>query len=399
LEYFSEDPIGFEAQDPNLSRYVGNGPTNALDPQGLADVNPFGTAVDHGWSTTGGDAFGNTDWHRQFEIDAYESTMEELAWQTWLNYELGWITGDSSSEYLWGVCERIESGEAQRGWQRDAERQALQAEANFYSNLFAMAEAMACLEMQHAAQMRRAGTRMALDILAFVPIPPVETAAEIVSGQLAYEDADYISAGLSGASVLSTILDWGSDAPRFLRSYSNLRDVATAPRRFRGVFNTFASNPPAFVRSASHVDNLRHARYLDNAASAASVTNPRAYSSAFEMRLPNSVLGKSRSVHFNRANAALHDALAADAQFAGMMDDLIPGVRQSVSSVGGRQNPIGWTWEHVHSSQAGGQIGTMRLVPTPQHTPGSPWWRVLHPQPGAAGGYSEWAIPRGAPPN
>jgi len=43
--------------------------------------------------------------------------------------------------------------------------------------------------------------------------------------------------------------------------------------------------------------------------------------------------------------------------------------------------------------------GIIRLVPTAQHTPGSPWWRVLHPDAGAAGGYSEWAIPRGAPKN
>jgi hypothetical protein len=127
--------------------------------------------------------------------------------------------------------------------------------------------------------------------------------------------------------------------------------------------------------------------------------NPTAYSTAFEMKLPTSVLGKRRSVHFTRANASLDQALGADAQFAKMMDDLIPGVRQAVSSVGGRQTPVGWTWEHVHSTQAGGQVGVMRLVPTYQHTPGSPWWRVIHPQPGAAGGYSEWAIPRGAPKN
>jgi len=37
LEYFSEDPIGFEAGDANLSRYVGNDPTRKTDPQGLAE--------------------------------------------------------------------------------------------------------------------------------------------------------------------------------------------------------------------------------------------------------------------------------------------------------------------------------------------------------------------------
>lgn len=32
--WISEDPIGFEAADTNLYRYVGNNPTNALDPSG-----------------------------------------------------------------------------------------------------------------------------------------------------------------------------------------------------------------------------------------------------------------------------------------------------------------------------------------------------------------------------
>jgi RHS repeat-associated protein len=33
--FISEDPLGFEAGDPNLYRYVGNSPTNATDPLGL----------------------------------------------------------------------------------------------------------------------------------------------------------------------------------------------------------------------------------------------------------------------------------------------------------------------------------------------------------------------------
>ena len=35
--WISEDPIGFEAGDANLYRYVGNGPTNAVDPSGLEE--------------------------------------------------------------------------------------------------------------------------------------------------------------------------------------------------------------------------------------------------------------------------------------------------------------------------------------------------------------------------
>ncbi len=127
--------------------------------------------------------------------------------------------------------------------------------------------------------------------------------------------------------------------------------------------------------------------------------NPSAYSVAFETKLDPADFGKSRDVHFNRSNAALDNALKTDPAFANAMDDLIPNVQSSVSSVGGRATPPGWTWEHASSSTAFGQEGVMRLVPSTQHTPGSPWWRILHPDAGAAGGYSEWAIPRGAPKN
>jgi filamentous hemagglutinin len=67
--------------------------------------------------------------------------------------------------------------------------------------------------------------------------------------------------------------------------------------------------------------------------------------------------------------------------------------------VGRRETPAGWTWEHVHSDMAHGRKGVMRLVPRYQHTAGSPWWRVIHPNKGAAGGYKDWAIPAGAKPN
>ena len=39
----------------------------------------------------------------------------------------------------------------------------------------------------------------------------------------------------------------------------------------------------------------------------------------------------------------------------------------------------------------------MRLVPSSQHTGASEYWRVIHPDYGARGGYHEWAMPAGAP--
>jgi len=126
---------------------------------------------------------------------------------------------------------------------------------------------------------------------------------------------------------------------------------------------------------------------------------PKAYSVAFEMKLLDEDLGRGRKIHFNRANAALDNAMKADPDFAKMMNDLIPGVGDAVSSVGTRTKPADWTWEHASSSAAFGQKGIMRLVPSEQHTPGSSWWRVIHSDFGAAGGYAEWAIPAGAPRN
>jgi hypothetical protein len=38
--FITEDPIGFAGRDTNLYRYVGNSPTNATDPTGLAENGP-----------------------------------------------------------------------------------------------------------------------------------------------------------------------------------------------------------------------------------------------------------------------------------------------------------------------------------------------------------------------
>jgi hypothetical protein len=140
---------------------------------------------------------------------------------------------------------------------------------------------------------------------------------------------------------------------------------------------------------------------LPDASTSASVPPPKptAYSVAYEMQLDPADFGRSRTVHFNRANAALDKTLQSDQELAQAMDNLIPGVEKSVARKGGRETPEGWTWEHASTSVTGGPQGVMRLVPSEQHTPGSPWWRILHPDPGAAGGYSEWAIPAGAPAN
>ena len=130
------------------------------------------------------------------------------------------------------------------------------------------------------------------------------------------------------------------------------------------------------------------------AAAETTLPNGRFYSVGFETTLDAADLGKSRAIHFNRANAALDGILSESPSFAASMEELIPGVRNSVSSVGGRSTPTGWVWHH--SSE---RIGLMQLVPKSQHPsiPGGLFWNTLHPN--GRGGYSTWAIPSGAPQN
>ncbi len=119
------------------------------------------------------------------------------------------------------------------------------------------------------------------------------------------------------------------------------------------------------------------------------VSTPIAYSVAFETELASTQLGLSRRAH----NAIANDALIAERAANPSLASLVP------APAGTGLPPAGWTWQHATIDQARGRVGVLQLVPTAQHTPGSDFWRLLHPLPGGAGGYSQWAIPAGAPPN
>ena len=114
------------------------------------------------------------------------------------------------------------------------------------------------------------------------------------------------------------------------------------------------------------------------------------YSVAYEMELDPADWARSRSVHFNRANADLDEAMRGDPDFARDMDSMSPGIADRVAREGGRQNPNpdDFIWHHAHPDTVEGRNGVMHLVPTPQHTPGSIFWGTLHP--GNKGGFSVW---------
>jgi len=115
---------------------------------------------------------------------------------------------------------------------------------------------------------------------------------------------------------------------------------------------------------------------------------PRAYSVAFQMQLDVTQLGLRDVQHFQIANQALEAERAVNPALA----ELVPPPQSST------RPPADWTWQHATIEQGGGQAGIMQLVPRWQHTPGSPFWPLLHPLPNGAGGYAQWAVPAGARP-
>jgi hypothetical protein len=116
---------------------------------------------------------------------------------------------------------------------------------------------------------------------------------------------------------------------------------------------------------------------------------PKAYSVAFETQLTPPEFGLSRARHFQIANDALQSARDGNPALA----DLVP------APAGWGRPPADWVWQHATIDQGAGRAGLLQLVPKVQHTAGSGFWPLFHPLPGGGGGYVQWAIPAGAPPN
>jgi hypothetical protein len=102
-----------------------------------------------------------------------------------------------------------------------------------------------------------------------------------------------------------------------------------------------------------------------------------AYSVAFRTELPEDAYpGLSRGAHFQIADRQLLQAMNDDPEFADMMEELSPGIRDELTRPSGgisRSSPAGWTWHHAMDE------GVMELVPRIQHQASGPIQKVLHP--------------------
>lgn len=126
-----------------------------------------------------------------------------------------------------------------------------------------------------------------------------------------------------------------------------------------------------------------------NDLSAPRLPDGSAYSVIAEFTLNAADIPKGRSSHTRLANSALASELAINPAYASFMEQHIPGISAAVNS---HANPPGFVWHH-HANT----VGLMQLVPYSQHRKGSIFQNTLHPN--GVGGYANWAIPAGAPPN
>jgi hypothetical protein len=67
--FLSEDPLGFDADDPNLHRYVKNSPTNYTDPTGMfpeapGAVDPRYDSLDEEYDALGGPTYTESDFEK-----------------------------------------------------------------------------------------------------------------------------------------------------------------------------------------------------------------------------------------------------------------------------------------------------------------------------------------------
>jgi hypothetical protein len=113
---------------------------------------------------------------------------------------------------------------------------------------------------------------------------------------------------------------------------------------------------------------------------------PRAYSVAFETQLAPAEFAFSSRRQMQIANNALRAERSANPTLANFVS----------APQGWGEAPEGWIWHHATFEQANSRFGVLQLVPEAQHTSGSQFWPLLHPE--NFGGYWQWAVPAGAPP-
>lgn len=246
-------------------------------------------------------------------------------------------------------------------------------------------------------------TQAALDAVGV--IPGLGEVADGLNGLISLGRGDYVGAGLSFVSmvpIFGDIVGKGGKITRYAVKYSDeaavaMKELDNGASRIwsqtvvapTSVGSRVAEQSAIRQRVLANLDASKQVRESSRFDSWAFTFDPlrmprNAASTAFEARLPSSMYPDvAARLHFREANSQLLRAMDADAGFAQMMDDLIPGIRGQLElprSISTRA-PHGWTWHHAD------EAGLLQLVPSNQH-----WdpvlWRILHPD--NKGGMAKW---------
>jgi RHS repeat-associated protein len=364
--WINEDPSGFAAGDTNLDRYVGNSPTNETDPSGLQ-----GTVVP---------TDPNGRWNPFRAPQAPPASLPS------------YISPDSPTgkEVL-----RIQQGDYTEGEQRLLKR----AEAT-------VGLAGAATEIAAGIVFIPATSGGSLIVTGLGIDSGIASGRQIWTGEVTATGVTQLGTAMAANAGYNpeTASLIGNGVDLSLHLGAGFIAVAVAERSALRLASipVFAESGAASVSRLNtsqapdvNVAQMLHELGLEPISGGApvgvsrAVVAPRAYSVAFETQLARAEFGLRRAVHFQIANEALQAERAANPALADLVSAPIRWGRP----------PADWVWQHATIEQGTGRAGVLQLVPKAQHTSGSPYWSLFHPLPGGAGGYVEWAIPAGAPPN
>ena len=181
----------------------------------------------------------------------------------------------------------------------------------------------------------------------------------IATGKLVYQGGKWIAKSV------------GKNAPKLLEGIGN----GTA--KLIGKIEKTPIGKHLVPKYKFHVvePNGRYRASVGNSNAGARIpSKPNAYSTVYEMKLKEtSYPGTSRARHFQEANENLLRQMENDSTFKKVVEDMGVKLERTPTGLAPRKPPEGFTWHHERES------GLMRLVPRSQHTPGSSYWKVLHP--------------------
>lgn len=169
-----------------------------------------------------------------------------------------------------------------------------------------------------------------------------------------------------------------------------IREIRQLEPRFQYQIATTRGGPRFTARDVERLQRILRDKILNRALEQNGNIMPPNESANSVIHEARSVPSHVRERNYKQANAQLYRWLKQDRKpeegfermFPGFVASISPGPRGAFPA----KAPLGFTWHH-HPLRP----GTMELVLSEHHRPGSPARKILHPQ--GKGGFASWAKP------